>query len=292
MTALLTAFSVFIVPITDAFRGNGTPSQPEAVMLPIHKVFSDASGVPMVELLGVDIQQTVQPGEQVSARLYWHALRKLDAGWRVALKLQDSLHSIDWANSDNTVPGGYSTSDWSLDRYVVDTHLLTIRPDTLPYLDDLTVLIYNDAGTQLKADSATITQVRVSDNQCDAPPTTATVRYGNLITLNGYALNNVAGHVTLDLYWHVDAALSADYALFIHMMAGNTTTANADTSPIDAYPSHEWQAGQCLHNRYLFDSPSGVDRILIGFYQRDNGARLPAISSSPLEADGLVIPLR
>jgi len=292
VTVGLLIFAIFINPITELFRGHGTASQPANAPMPIHKVYADAQGTPLVELVGMDVPRTAQPGARVSVQLYLHALQKLDAGWRVAVKLQDSLHTTDWANSDNVVPGGYSSADWPLDQYIVDTHLLTIGTDAPPYLDDVIVQIYNDAGAQLKSDSPTIAQLRLTNNQCDAPATSATVHYANLITLNGYTMNRDANHVTLDLYWHVDAAPPTDDAVFIHLMAGNTMASTADTSPIAAYPSHEWQAGQCLHNRYVFDAPSNADRVLIGFYGRDNGTRLPATSNLPLESDGLIISLR
>ncbi len=293
ITAALGVFAVGIQPITDAFREYGTAAQPANVTQPIYRIFADSQGTPQIELVGIDAQATAEPGNRVTVRLYWHALRKLDRDWRVALKLQDPLHSEDWANSDNDVPGGYNTADWPLDRYVVDAHMLSIRADAPPFLGDLTITIYNlHTGAQLKPDVPAIGQMRLIDNRCDKPPVNASVRYGNQITLKGYTLNDQAGHVNLDLYWHVEAALGGDYVLFIHTMGGAATVGNADTEPLAAYPTNNWQAGQCLHGHYTFDVPANVDRLVVGFYARADGAPLIASGQPPLENNGLVIPLR
>ena len=293
LTALLIAFTPIAYPITETFRANGSPTQPIGAALAIHKVFVDSSGTPLIELVGADLPANVSPRQNITARLYWHAIRPLQAGWRVALKIQNTSHTVDWANSDNSVPGGFSTDVWPIDRYVVDTHQFTVSPDAPPYVGDFMVSIYNDAGSVLHTDSPIVAPIRVEVVNCRPSPNNVNVRFGDALTLTGYTVAHNTNHATLDLYWRVDSTPnpSDDLALFVHVMTRQTLVANADSPPLADYPSHLWQSSQCLHRQITLDLPANTDRLLIGFYRRSNGLRLPAIGSAAIQDNGLVIPI-
>ena len=294
LCALTLAFTLISNPAADLFRANGQPAQPKFSGTALHDVFRDSAGQPLLELVGADLPSSATAGQTISARLYWHPLQPLAAGWRVALKIQDQLQQQDWANSDNDVPGGYATDSWPLDRYVIDTHRLTLAADTPPYVAALTVRVYNDAGAVLHGDADNLGALRITGDGCAetvSPTVTTALTFGSAITLRGYTISRTAEQATLDLYWRVADVPGGDLALFIHAMRGPTMVSTADQSPIDRYPSSLWQSGQCLHNRYTFPVDGTPDRLLIGYYDRATGQRLPAGGQSPVEADGLAIPL-
>jgi len=258
--------------------------------------FVDAEGTPQIELLGVKLSQTgaIEAGEWLYVDLYWHALRPLDRGWRVALSLIDPTLSIVWAQSDTGAPGGFAPTAWPTDRYVVDRHILRVRADGPPYVADLAVHVYDEEG-DLVYTGTPLPSIRILNPDCPAPPadsTPVTITFGDAITLRAYDWQQSGGSAQLRLAWQTGTPTGDDYALFVHFMRDDELLLAADRSPIDAYPSHLWMAGQCLAHESTLDVPTEADHVLIGFYDRATLARLPAVSSeTALENDGLVIPL-
>jgi hypothetical protein len=89
----------------------------------------------------------------------------------------------------------------------------------------------------------------------------------------------------LQLYWQVDAAPSADWTVFTHVVStaadgGRTVVAGQDNRPgAGSLPTNRWQAGWQILDEYQLPLAAelavGVYEIEIGLYQPD-GAHLPA----------------
>ncbi|MCC6613074.1 MAG: hypothetical protein IT320_06315 [Anaerolineae bacterium] len=278
-------------PSTDA------PFTPPQNLSAAGGTFADAEGTPQIELLGVNLSQTdaIQAGDWLYVDLYWRALGPLDPGWRFALTLIDPTLSLVWAQSDTGAPGGFDPTIWPSDRYVVDRHVLRIREDGQPYVADLALRIYNEDGDELTYTGAPLPSIRILNPTCPAPPVDSTpvsLTFGDAISLRTYSWEQDGDTARLRLDWTTKTPSGEDYALFIHFMRGDELLLAADRSPLDAYPSYLWTAGQCLVHYSAVEVPPGADRVLIGFYDRATLARLPAHGSAvTLENDGLVIRL-
>jgi hypothetical protein len=119
----------------------------------------------------------------------------------------------------------------------------------------------------------------------DAPDHTLDVHFGDSIQLKGYSLsgNTVApGDILqLALFWQADAAISARYKVFVHVLdAGENIVAQVDREPGGGLvPMTIWQPGQTIVDRYGLTIPAsaapGRYRIAIGLYGFD-GVRLNA----------------
>ncbi|MCA9906091.1 MAG: hypothetical protein KC547_19680, partial [Anaerolineae bacterium] len=228
--------------------------------------FVDAEGTPQIELIGLRLSQTetIRAGDWLYIDLYWRALQPLASGWRVALTLIDPTLSIVWAQSDTGAPGGFDTATWPTDRYVVDRHILRVRADGEPYVADLAVRVYNDAG-DLVYTGDPLPSIRIINPVCPPPAesmTPVSVQFGDRLILRAYDWQQDGDMAQLMLDWTTGSATGDDLALFVHFMRGDELVATADRPPLAAYPAHLWLPGQCLTHASVVDVPPEADRVL------------------------------
>jgi mannosyltransferase len=117
----------------------------------------------------------------------------------------------------------------------------------------------------------------------DAPDHALDVRFGDSIRLEGYSLNGGAAApgdiLQLALFWRTDAALTARYKVFVHVLdASENIVAQVDREPGGGLvPTTIWQPGQTIVDRYGLAIPSDISpgryRIAVGLYGFD-GVRL------------------
>lgn len=92
-----------------------------------HGVFGSELGNAEIKLLGYDLsRETVKSGRTLNVTLYWMAARPMTQTY------QSFVHVIGpegqlWAQSDHLNPAGFPTNQWPLDRYIRDTHQLTLQ---------------------------------------------------------------------------------------------------------------------------------------------------------------------
>jgi hypothetical protein len=91
-----------------------------------------------ISLLGFDAPITARPGETIEVTLYWKAQHELDINFQVFLHLlsppanPESGNGLLLAQSDKLNPGEFPTRRWPQDKYIRDTHRLTIPDDVSP----------------------------------------------------------------------------------------------------------------------------------------------------------------
>ena len=92
-----------------------------------HGVFGSKPDNAEIKLLGYDLsRETIKPGQTLNVTLYWMAARP------VTQTYQSFVHVIGpdeqlWSQSDHLNPAGFPTDQWPLDRYIRDTHQLTLQ---------------------------------------------------------------------------------------------------------------------------------------------------------------------
>lgn len=291
----------FIQPNSGLLRTQGNISAPIGMEHRTNTTFADKNGKPLLELIGYSLtQNTVRYGEWLHVTLYWRALRPVTDSWSVKVTLADPVTQAEWAISDHAAPGGFPTSKWVTDKYIVDQNILRITSDAPPYVGDLIVQVYSPQGETLTAQNTNrfrLTTIRVSENGRNDLPAgvqPVDVKFGDWLRLRGFSLKKIEQSWQLRLYWEVLRAPEQDYVLMLHMMKNNEDISAADQSPIPSYPTQDWQKGQFLESAVNLSVPPDADTLFFGLYDRAGVQRLPiTISQGKLQTanQGILLPL-
>jgi hypothetical protein len=127
---LLAAGGLMVLAIVaepmDLFHANSQGRELDIPAIEHYVNFGD-----QVELIGFDSSRKVAaPGDTIDLMLYWRALRDLDIEYQVFVHILDESGEP-VAQSDKLNPGEFPTHRWPLDKYVPDTHTITL-PSDLP----------------------------------------------------------------------------------------------------------------------------------------------------------------
>jgi len=97
-----------------------------------------------IELVGYEFSD-ISPaaGDTLTLTLYWRALQSVERDYVVFAHLIDPPTLTIYAGS-NAQPVGWTrpTSTWEVGEIVVDTHTMTVRPDTPPGIYEFEVGLY------------------------------------------------------------------------------------------------------------------------------------------------------
>ncbi len=106
----------------------GTRFGPPQPQHPLRVRFGDA-----IELYGYDLwPEAVQPGERLTLRLYWRAMRPVEQDYTAFTQLLDSENRI-VGQHDRQLGGDlYPTSRWPVGEPVRETYELAVAPDAPP----------------------------------------------------------------------------------------------------------------------------------------------------------------
>jgi hypothetical protein len=114
-----------------------------------------------------------------------------------------------------------------------------------------------------------------------SPPAQAVdALFGGTIRLRGYTIAPAPFAVTL--HWQSERASEIDQAVFVHLVdAAGVIRAQSDGPPADgSSPTDGWSVGDQVDDRRTFAAPAGQYRLLVGLYDPNGGARLPASGTS------------
>jgi hypothetical protein len=95
-----------------------------------YATFESDPGTEEINLLGYDLShETIKSGRTLNVTLYWMAARPITRTYQSFVHIVDSSGHL-WAQSDHLNPAGFPTDRWPLNRYIRDTHQLTLPPGT------------------------------------------------------------------------------------------------------------------------------------------------------------------
>jgi hypothetical protein len=129
-------------------------------------------------------------------------------------------------------------------------------------------------------------------------PDPSTVRFPAFADVSGVRLNGTlapGATLSLDLLWHVTGTVSDNWSQFIHLSGPNGTIALADGVPRGGnYPTGGWSPGEYVFDRWPIQLPtslpSGDYDVLLGFYRKDTGERMPVtVGGSPAQDNSAVV---
>ncbi len=122
-------------------------------------------------------------------------------------------------------------------------------------------------------------------------------RFGPALRLRGYDLQRDGTKLNLTLWWQTDTAPDRDYKRFIHLFdpATEQVPVQDDAMPRAwSYPTGWWAAGEIVSETVTLDLSAvraGSYRLSVGWYDPENGRRLPAVDAAgaPLPSDRAVL---
>jgi len=139
------------------------------------------------------------------------------------------------------------------------------------------------------------------DPVLESPPADATpanIAFGDLASLEGYSISpdslSPGDKLDLMLYWRALAATEVSYTVFTQLLGPDGQLHGQHDSPpgYDTLPSNRWQPDQLLPDEHRLliapNAPVGDYQLLIGFYNPDDGQRIPLADGS---GDYYAIPL-
>jgi hypothetical protein len=197
---------------------------------------------------------------------------------------------------------GYSTIYWLENEIVTDSFELPVAADIPPGIYWLNVGLYEEIdhtavslplmtdGQPSEITSVTFGPVKVGDVSPSlvlSPeegesmvPLVAEFGQPPEIMLRGYDLVQENGELTLTLYWEKMLPTSLDWTTFVHLRdnTGQTVAQKDGLAGGYRYPTSIWNVGEIVVDRTVIpleDVPKGVYTLYLGFYNFDNGERLP-----------------
>jgi hypothetical protein len=240
-----------------------------------------------VDTPGAAPGEGLQPGDRVEVTAVWQAQQALEAEYAAFAHLVDE-DGQGWAGDDHQPHDGlYPTSDWGAGEMVRDIFTLAVPDDAPPGLYEVQVGWYNPATDErLPVDGGTAFRIAVLPVNWTATEPADLVamgeRFGEAITLEGYAWQADEEGVRVTLRWSADDWLDADYTVFVHLVdaeGDGAAIAQGDGPPLDGrWPTSLWIPGVALDDVHTVALPDGVAAgaydLLVGLYDPVTGERL------------------
>ncbi len=268
-----------------------------------HPLAADFGGV--VRLLGYEAEE---PREDESGKLslpltlYWQNVGKLDANYRLYLKVVNGVYHVWGAQEGYPLWDGFMTSEWPPGAVIRDERQIDILPGTPPGAYGVTVEWLDPysgrtlpSGENLVLGPFDLPLHRTSaldvEHQLE-------VNLGDRIRLLGYNIESgfrPGDGLHLTLFWQAVSEIDEDYTVFVHLVDGpGHLWGQKDNQPVDGfYPTTKWVSGQFVRDQYDLlispDAPPGQYRIEVGMYRAHSGERLAVLNEDGLAVGDKVI---
>jgi hypothetical protein len=241
----------------------------------------------------------VNPGDTISLTVVWQAQQSLQADYTAFAHLVDE-QSQGWAGDDHAPYDGiYPTSSWGAGEMVRDSFTLTVPPDAPAGLYNIQVGWYEPTTQQRlpvgQGDTVRVAVLPVGPMaQGSQALTPVQIRFGEAITLQGYAWQTGSEGIDLTLQWSTDRDLDTDYTIFAHLVDPNDAdriVAQDDAPPMGGrWPTSLWLPGVAVADRHRVslpvELPPGRYALQVGFYDVATGERLHLADGSDTVALG------
>jgi hypothetical protein len=234
-------------------------------------------------------EATLQPGGQLEVSLAWRAGEDPRPAYTVFLHLLGSDGERVAQVDELLLKGYYQPTVWPADKDVIDRHVLDLPDDLAPGRYWLEMGLYRPGSQDIVApldtesDRVVLDTLAAEGLPAPTPETPFEVNFGGQIELSGYTLDCATTVCDLLLYWRAPATPSADYAVFVHLVAEDGQIASQhDGKPVGGrYPTSMWKAGEVVEDEHSIpmasDLAPGDYRLLVGLYQPATGERLPVL---------------
>jgi hypothetical protein len=271
------------------------PVLPEALP-PYEKV--NAHFGKTIQLLGYSQpKQPVQAGNTVQFSLFWQGLAPNPTSYIGFAQLQDETGQ---PVALSEVPPIQPTDTWEEGTLLRDPREIPLPAGLPAGRYKLVVGLMQANGTRLKIgheDQVILTTLQTEQRSHSyEPPSVAMPHqadFGNLARLVGYDLPassrdyvEPGSTIDLTLAWQAIGESDRAYSVFVHLVdnQGSIFGQRDQVPGQGAYPTTSWVEGEYLIDYYAFpiypDTPAGVYTIEIGFYNPQDGTRLPVTDNA------------
>ena len=248
-----------------------------------------------LEMVGYQYEpDVIAPGESVYLTVYLQTTQPITIGFQTEVNLTYSLDEWVWAWQRELTPRSVPGSLWQPGQIIPERFEL-VTEETIPYGAYKLQILWNDAddgplwpvyrdndGNVL--DRILLGYIAVPPPVDDGGATAVNARFGDQITLSGYAVLGEAAPgqtVEIRLYWQAVRPPDDNYFVFIHLLdaAGELVT-NHDGQPMNGrFATRAWRPGFTVPDNHPLllppDLPPGSYQVMVGLYQRETGVRLP-----------------
>jgi hypothetical protein len=242
-----------------------------------------------------------QQGDTVTVAIHWGSVAPV----AVALDLCIHLAAPDGAHAQSDcqpVNPAWPTDRWQAHEVVRGEYVVQLAPYLPSEQYALGLSLHDQATGQQIGQPATVgallTTALPRRFDAPAPSQPVSIQLDEVVHLQGYDLD-VAGDLSLTLYWQALARMERSYKVFVHLVEGESGAmlAQHDAPPRHwGYPTNWWEAGEVVTETVTFPLPAGEGNtyyLFVGMYDGETGERLAMRDSSGkmLPENGLAIPL-
>ncbi len=282
-----------------------------------------------IRFIGYTLAGAVRAGQTSPIALYWQADRVVGDDYTVFVQMLDDDGRLVAQDDDFPAHGWNPTSLWKLGIVVQDWHHLVVPASVVPgayhliagmylYPDLERLPVVDASGAPSPDDVVDLGEVKIPlGAQGVRPSHLYGISLGSEIRLTGYDLTAVDEQgrtmafaqgaapstlsarqgqvVAVTLYWTAQSDVQADERAFVQVVddQGNIV-AQVDQAPVgDTYPTHLWDAGEVIQDKYLLPlgQSLGPLTLIAGMYNPGNGERLPAVDAGGHALPNYAIPL-
>ncbi|MEZ4656869.1 MAG: glycosyltransferase family 39 protein [Caldilineaceae bacterium] len=266
---------------------NAVPA--EAAARPIHATFEGGETV-----IGYTLPAgaALAPGAPLPLTLYLTTAQPIAQDQTLFLHLVDDQDRLLFQFDGVTYAGRHPTRQWRPGEVFRDDYALQLAaPVTADTLATLTVGFYeigepnqrlpvfDHTGAEF-GDRLVLSKIRV----LAAPPRLITTPVqplaqwaGGIDLLNAAIEPGDSDQIKIALSWRTTALLATDYTVFVQFLnAAGDVVAQRDAPPqAGQAPTSTWLVNEEIVDNYQLAAPASWARLIVGFYNAQNGERLP-----------------
>jgi hypothetical protein len=243
---------------------------------------------------------TIQGGT-IDVQTNWYARSNVEQDYHLCLTLSDGDQQTLPPFCEPLAPT-WSTSHWQAGEQFFTNHSFQASPylNSGVYTVILTLVDNNHVAAKnniAALGSLALTALPRTFSQPD-PSVTTNATWDDLIFLPGFDLSYPdADSLAVHVYWQAKNRIDASYTNFFHLINPNTgeVVAQADVIPRGwTYPTNWWEQGEWVDDTVrlsLEGLPPGEYDLFVGWYNMENGKRLPAYSETGELFAGDSVPL-
>ena len=272
--------------------------------LPPHTAQNSRFGPATLLGYGLPPSGEARPGHVLPLDLYWQVRQPPAEDFLVRAQLLDSADNVVSEAVGPPTRSDYPPRQWQPDELLHGRLDLVVPGTVAPGVHRLRLQRLDPAGQPLGRPvtlAETLSVVAwplVTELPPIANPLRADFGQPSLIELHGYELVGLprpGETLALTLHWRAAGpAIPLNYHVFVHLLdAADNIVAQGDGPPLyGARPTAGWRPGEVLADEHLLllpaDLPPGEYTILLGFYDPDTFARLPATIAGQPQPDDAV----
>ncbi len=282
------------------------PVRPAESIRPAHS--TDVSFGNTIQLLGYDLHTDAEK-RLLDIRLYWLTIAPITRDYNLAFQMVSVVPGKDdmlWTYDSWPGRGNYPTSAWLPGRAIVDRYRFRLPQSGFPTQAwDLQLILYEESsmerlpvrvGDTPAGDRFVLARLRWPGISPECPEEgrlSREVLFGDAIALTHSLVVPETTGTQVILCWNSLRPLSQDLHVFVHLYdeTGNLLQAG-DSPPIEgAFPTSLWAVGDLVRDPHFLRGviPQPGQKIAIGWYNLENGQRLPATQDGKAVPDNAIL---